>query len=191
MRNRAQHAEAVITYRRKSSDSIPFVIDGQCIKRRDQLLSSIETGFMTECAACRNPRMNLLDQYSNPVSRNRLARQIAPGSSRPSVRISHAPRRTLRRRARIAAPARRSNQTTAAALAFPTSIPVTFALRDMSQELEGVASCFNLVATRARPLRERMGLSLARVGVRAQHARVSGAAHPARRSGARDRRRCR
>ena len=35
----------------------------------------------------------------------------------------------------------------------------------MSQELEGVASCFNLVAAKARPLRERMGLSLARVGV--------------------------
>ena len=51
------------------------------------------------------------------------------------------------------------------ALAFPTSIPVTFALRDMSQELEGVASCFNLVGARARPVRERMGLSLARVGV--------------------------
>jgi len=50
-------------------------------------------------------------------------------------------------------------------LAFPTSIPVTFALRDMSQELEGVASCFNLVAAKARPLRERVGLSLARVGI--------------------------
>ena len=55
--------------------------------------------------------------------------------------------------------------TTVPALAFPTSIPVTFALRDMSQELEGVASCFNLVTAKARPLRERMGLSLARVGV--------------------------
>jgi len=53
----------------------------------------------------------------------------------------------------------------AAALAFPTSIPVTFALRDMSQELEGVASCFNLVVSKSRSLRERMGLSLARVGV--------------------------
>jgi hypothetical protein len=53
----------------------------------------------------------------------------------------------------------------APALAFPTSIPVTFALRDMSQELEGVASCFNLIAAKARPLRERIGLSLARVGV--------------------------
>ena len=60
---------------------------------------------------------------------------------------------------------RRPSETNGPALAFPTSIPVTFALRDMSQELEGVASCFNLVATRSRPLRERMGLSLARVGV--------------------------
>jgi hypothetical protein len=51
------------------------------------------------------------------------------------------------------------------ALAFPTSVPVTFALRDLSQDLEGVASCFNLLGARARPLRERMGLSLARVGV--------------------------
>lgn len=60
---------------------------------------------------------------------------------------------------------RRSSDVAAPTLAFPTSIPVTFALRDMSQELEGVASCFNLVSTRGRGLRERMGLSLARVGV--------------------------
>ena len=70
-------------------------------------------------------------------------------------------------------------------LAFPTSIPVTFALRDMSQELEGVASCFNLVDRRARPLRERLGLS-ARAGRRpAKHARVSGAPRAARGSGPR------
>lgn len=50
-------------------------------------------------------------------------------------------------------------------LAFPTSIPVTFALRDMSRELDGVASCFNLVEIKARPLRERLGLTLARVSV--------------------------
>ena len=60
---------------------------------------------------------------------------------------------------------RRPPEVTAPALVFPTSVPVTFALRDMSQELEGVASCFNLVSTKSRPLRERMGLSLARVGV--------------------------
>ena len=60
---------------------------------------------------------------------------------------------------------RRRPAETAGALAFPTSIPVTFALRDMSHELEGVASCFNLVGMKARPLRERVGLALARVGV--------------------------
>jgi signal transduction histidine kinase len=60
---------------------------------------------------------------------------------------------------------RRPSENNGPALAFPTSIPVTFALRDMSQELEGVASCFKLVALKARPLRERMGLSLALVGV--------------------------
>jgi hypothetical protein len=60
---------------------------------------------------------------------------------------------------------RRPADPVVAALAFPTSIPVTFALRDMSQELEGVASCFNLVGAKARPLRERLGLSLARIGV--------------------------
>jgi hypothetical protein len=59
----------------------------------------------------------------------------------------------------------RLSETNGPALAFPTSIPVTFALRDMSQELEGVASCFSLLAARARPLRERMGLALARVGI--------------------------
>lgn len=60
---------------------------------------------------------------------------------------------------------RRPAENQGPALAFPTSIPVTFALRDMSQELEGVASCFNLVVSKSRSLRERMGLSLARVGV--------------------------
>jgi hypothetical protein len=60
---------------------------------------------------------------------------------------------------------RPADQAAAPGLAFPTSIPVTFALRDMAEELEGVASCFNLVAARSRPLRERLGLSLARVGV--------------------------
>ena len=60
---------------------------------------------------------------------------------------------------------RRPPEPVTAALAFPTSIPVTFALRDMAQELDGVASCFNLVAAKARPLRERLGLSLARIGI--------------------------
>ena len=35
---------------------------------------------------------------------------------------------------------RRPPEVATPALVFPTSVPVTFALRDMSQELEGVAS---------------------------------------------------
>jgi len=60
---------------------------------------------------------------------------------------------------------RRPADQAAPGLSFATSIPVTFALRDLSQELEGVASCFGLVAPKSRSARERMGLSLARVGV--------------------------
>ena len=127
-----------------------------------------------------HPQSLYLDEYldSTPaIDKSRALRQGLP----PTYRMRHDAHYVdeLESRRRPCGP------TASPALAFPTSIPVTFALRDMSQELEGVASCFNLVATRARPLRERLGLSLARVGVQAQHARVSGAARPARRSAAR------
>ena len=45
----------------------------------------------------------------------------------------------------------------------PVSMPA--ALRDLCQEFEGLASCFNLLEHTARPLRERLGLSLAKIGV--------------------------
>ncbi len=44
-------------------------------------------------------------------------------------------------------------------------VPMSAALRDLCQEFEGLASCFNLIDRTARPLRERLGLSLAKVGV--------------------------
>lgn len=97
-----------------------------------------------------------IDQFLEPT---RPARQGLPPTYRMRHDAHYIDELESRRR-----PAEAS-QTTPAALAFPTSIPVTFALQDMSQELEGVASCFNLVAARSRPLRERMGLALARVGV--------------------------
>ncbi|HET9468533.1 MAG TPA: hypothetical protein VFO48_08985 [Vicinamibacterales bacterium] len=106
---------------------------------------------------------SFLDQYLEPASsqsssldKTRPVRQGLPSGYRMRHDAHYVDELESRRR---------PSDTAAPALAFPTSIPVTFALRDMSQELEGVASCFNLVATRARPLRERMGLSLARVGV--------------------------
>ena len=119
---------------------------------------------------------SFLDQYLEPSSspspsldKTRPVRQGLPSGYRMRHDAHYVDELESRRRpTENAAPAGHTNAAAmlgAPALAFPTSIPVTFALRDMSQELEGVASCFNLVAMRARPLRERMGLSLARVGV--------------------------
>lgn len=106
---------------------------------------------------------SFLDQYLEPapsqpssLDNPRPVRQGLPSGYRMRHDAHYIDELESRRRPAEAGPP---------ALAFPTSIPVTFALRDMSQELEGVASCFSLVATKARPLRERMGLSLARVGV--------------------------
>ena len=51
--------------------------------------------------------------------------------------------------------------------AEPAADPVSMpgALRDLCKEFEGLASCFNLLEQGARPLRERLGLSLAKIGV--------------------------
>jgi hypothetical protein len=54
-----------------------------------------------------------------------------------------------------------TEQTPAAAVAIPTSA----ALRDICQEFEGLASCLNLIDQGGRPLRERLGLALAKIGV--------------------------
>ena len=112
---------------------------------------------------------------SDPVDESFLDQYLEPAPSQPSSLEQQRPvRQGLPSGYRMRHDAhyidelesrRRPAEAGQPALAFPTSIPVTFALRDMSQELEGVASCFNLVAAKARPLRERVGLSLARVGV--------------------------
>jgi hypothetical protein len=47
----------------------------------------------------------------------------------------------------------------------PQAISMPAALSDLCQEFEGLASCFNLFDQSARPLRERLGLSLAKIGV--------------------------
>jgi hypothetical protein len=118
-----------------------------------------------------------LDQYlepassqASPLEKSRPVRQGLPSGYRMRHDAHYVDELESRRGGTASATVQAGHPNAAAAsgapaLAFPTSIPVTFALRDMSQELEGVASCFNLVAAKARPLRERMGLSLARVGV--------------------------
>ena len=45
------------------------------------------------------------------------------------------------------------------------NVPTAAALRDLCQEFEGLASCFNLIQQGARPLRERLGVTLAKIGV--------------------------
>lgn len=111
---------------------------------------------------------SFLDQYLEPTSspsssldKTRPVRQGLPSG----YRMRHDAHYVEELETRRAASPPAAGPAGHPALAFPTSIPVTFALRDMSQELEGVASCFNLVLAKARPLRERMGLSLARVGI--------------------------
>ena len=63
--------------------------------------------------------------------------------------------------------ARQKDNPSARAAAPPQPQPVSMpaALRDLGQEFEGLASCFNLLENAARPLRERLGLSLAKIGV--------------------------
>jgi signal transduction histidine kinase len=51
------------------------------------------------------------------------------------------------------------------AAAVPAAVPASAALRDICQEFEGLASCFNLIDHGNRPLRERLGLALAKIGV--------------------------
>jgi hypothetical protein len=57
------------------------------------------------------------------------------------------------------------------------NVPTAAALRDLCQEFEGLASCFNLIQQGARPLRERLGVALAKIGLQrsiryAQHLRL-------------------
>src|SRR5262245_62159113 len=46
-----------------------------------------------------------------------------------------------------------------------SNIPTAAALRDLCHEFEGLASCFNLIQQSAKPLRERLGITLDRKSV--------------------------
>lgn len=48
----------------------------------------------------------------------------------------------------------------------PPRLVVALGLNELTRGLDGLVSCFNLVSTRARPLRERLGLQLAQVEAR-------------------------
>jgi hypothetical protein len=58
-----------------------------------------------------------------------------------------------------------ADSSASAGSAQPVPVSMQSALRDLCQEFDGLASCLNLLDRTARPLRERLGLSLARIGV--------------------------
>jgi hypothetical protein len=97
----------------------------------------------------------LIDSIATPQPKPRNTRQGLPAEYR--MRHDEHDVEKLTSRPKAAEPP---------AAASPQPVPVTAALRDLCQEFEGLASCFNLLEQNARPLRERLGLSLAKIGVR-------------------------
>jgi hypothetical protein len=98
----------------------------------------------------------LLEGITAPQTRPRPLRQGLPAEYRMRHDAHYVDE--LAARPKDAAPERPP-----AATDQPVSMPA--ALRDLCQEFEGLASCFNLLEPTARPLRERLGLSLAKIGV--------------------------
>jgi hypothetical protein len=126
--------------------------------------------FMAEPADPEPRTSDFLDQYleSAPaadIEKPRHARQGLPSAYRMRHDAHYVDELEARRRPADPSPTASGRSVAEPSLIFPTSIPVTFALRDISDELDGVASCFNLIGAKARPLRERLGLTMARVGI--------------------------
>jgi len=97
----------------------------------------------------------LLEGIATPPAKPRSARQGLPAEYRMRHDSHYVDELSARQKD---APQER-------AAAAPQGVSMPAALRDLCQEFEGLASCFNLLEQGARPLRERLGLSLARVGV--------------------------
>lgn len=98
----------------------------------------------------------LLESFAPPVPKPRAIRQGLPDEYRMRHDAHY-----------VDQLASRPNETSSAsaASAQPPLVSMPAALRDLCQEFEALASCFNLLERRARPLRERLGLSLATIGV--------------------------
>lgn len=110
-----------------------------------------------------------LDEYietpAPPIDKPRPVRQGLPSTYRMRHDAHYVDELEARQRISELPTSVPNRPASEAPFACSSSIPVTFALKDMSQELDGVATCFNLVDVKARPLRERLGLTLARVGI--------------------------
>ncbi len=120
-----------------------------------------------------DPTASIADPQENF---NEILDSIAPTPKARSVRQGLPTEYRMRHDAHyveeLARTSARPDHTPAASI-----VPTAAALRDLCQEFEGLASCFNLIQQSARPLRERLGVSLAKIGVQrsiryAQHLRL-------------------
>jgi hypothetical protein len=123
--------------------------------------SSSESSSSSPSSSSEDDFNELID--SLPVPPPRPARPLRQGLP-PEYRMRHDAHYVEELGARQKeSPAERVAAPVTAPAPHPVSMPA--ALRDLCQEFEGLASCFNLLEAGARPLRERLGLSLARIGV--------------------------
>jgi hypothetical protein len=107
----------------------------------------------------------ILDAIKTPAAKTKAVRQGLPSQYRMRHDAHY-----------VEELATRPGEPAAETANMPATISMPAALRDLCQEFEGLASCFNLIEHGARPLRERIGLSLAKIGVQrsiryAQHLR--------------------
>jgi hypothetical protein len=117
-------------------------------------------------SASKHDFTELLDSIKTPPPKSRNARQGLPTEYRMRHDAHY-----------VEELATHANDTPSEAATAAETLPMPAALRDLCQEFEGLASCFNLIEHSARPLRERLGLSLAKIGVQrsiryAQHLRI-------------------
>src|SRR5689334_15561420 len=98
----------------------------------------------------------LIEGLATPPAKQRSARQGLPAEYRMRHDAHYVEELATR-------PKESPQEGSSPAPAEPISMPA--ALRDLCKEFEGLASCFNLLEQGARPLRERLGLSLAKIGV--------------------------
>lgn len=100
----------------------------------------------------------LLESIATPQPKPRAVRQGLPAEYRMRHDAHYVEELTTH-------PKNASDTSEDSAAAALQSVSMPAALRDLCQEFEGLASCFNLLEHSARPLRERLGLSLAKIGV--------------------------
>src|SRR5437868_4706987 len=142
--------ESVIGPKNISSTKFFFeerVLD--CAVRRTIIQSMSESTDPTT-ASSEHDFNELIENIKTPTGKSKAVRQGLPSQYRMRHDAHY-----------VEELATRSGEAAPEEPAVPSAIPMPAALRDLCQEFEGLASCFNLIEHGARPLRERIGLSLA------------------------------